>query len=47
MHGRLAFDPASGGRHLQDVYMEFDDFVARRRVLLGHHIPAPATGDSA
>jgi gamma-butyrobetaine dioxygenase len=47
MHGRLAFDPASGGRHLQDVYMEFDDLMARRRVLLGHHIPAPATGASA
>jgi alpha-ketoglutarate-dependent taurine dioxygenase len=47
MHGRLAFDPASGERHLQDVYMEFDDFMARRRVLLGHHVPAPATGGSA
>ena len=47
MHGRLAFDPASGGRHLQDVYMEFDDLMARRRVLLGHHIPAPATGATA
>ena len=47
MHGRLAFDPASGGRHLQDVYMEFDDLMARRRVLLGTHIPAPATGGTA
>jgi gamma-butyrobetaine dioxygenase len=47
MHGRLAFDPTSGGRHLQDVYMEFDDFMARRRVLLGTHVPAPATGGSA
>ena len=44
MHGRLAFDPASGARHLQDVYMELDDLMARRRVLLGTHIPAPATG---
>jgi len=44
MHGRLAFDPASGGRHLQDVYMDFDDLMARRRVLLGHHIPTPADG---
>jgi gamma-butyrobetaine dioxygenase len=44
MHGRLAFDPTSGGRHLQDVYMEHDDLMARRRVLLGTHIPAPATG---
>jgi gamma-butyrobetaine dioxygenase len=47
MHGRLAFDPASGGRHLQDVYMDFDDLMARRRVLLGHHIPAPADGGDA
>jgi gamma-butyrobetaine dioxygenase len=47
MHGRLAFDPASGGRHLQDVYMDFDDLMARRRVLLGHHIPEPADGGEA
>jgi gamma-butyrobetaine dioxygenase len=47
MHGRLAFDPASGGRHLQDVYMDFDDLMARRRVLLGHHIPEPADGGDA
>lgn len=40
MHGRLAFDPASGGRHLQDVYMEYDDLVARQRVLSGTHVPA-------
>ena len=33
MHGRLAFDPTSGARHLQDVYMEYDDFMARARVL--------------
>lgn len=43
MHGRLAFDPRSGARHLQDVYMEYDDLVARRRVLTGTHIPTPAT----
>jgi alpha-ketoglutarate-dependent taurine dioxygenase len=43
MHGRLPFDPTSGARHLQDVYMEYDDLIARRRVLSGHHIPAPAT----
>ncbi len=42
MHGRLPFDPASGGRHLQDVYMEYDDLMARRRVLLGHHRPVSA-----
>jgi gamma-butyrobetaine dioxygenase len=47
LHGRLAFDPASGGRHLQDVYMDFDDLMARRRVLLGNHIPEPADGGEA
>jgi gamma-butyrobetaine dioxygenase len=47
LHGRLAFDPASGGRHLQDVYMDFDDLMARRRVLLGNHIPEPADGGDA
>jgi gamma-butyrobetaine dioxygenase len=39
LHGRLAFDPASGARHLQDVYMEWDDLMARRRVLRGGHKP--------
>ena len=43
MHGRLSFDPTSGARHLQDVYMEYDDFIARARVLSGTHIPAPST----
>lgn len=43
LHGRLSFDPASGARHLQDVYMEYDDLMARRRVLLGDHKPLPAT----
>ena len=47
MHGRLAFDPTSGARHLQDVYMEFDDFMARRRVLLGTHKPVPAQPQEA
>lgn len=42
LHGRLPYDPASGARHLQDVYMEFDDFTARRRVLRGEHKPLPA-----
>jgi len=42
MHGRLPFDPTSGARHLQDVYMEYDDLMARRRVLLGTHKPMPA-----
>ncbi len=44
LHGRLAFDPASGSRHLQDVYMEYDDLMARRRVLQGIHKPMPADG---
>lgn len=47
LHGRLAYDPTTGSRHLQDVYMEYDDLMARRRVLLGHHIPEPATGGAA
>ncbi len=42
LHGRLPFDPASGARHLQDVYMEWDDLMARRRVLRGEHLPLPA-----
>lgn len=44
MHGRLPYDPASGARHLQDVYMEYDDLLARRRVLAGTHKPASAAG---
>ncbi len=43
LHGRLSFDPTSGARHLQDVYMEYDDLMARRRVLLGTHRPLSAT----
>jgi len=39
LHGRRAFDPTSGDRHLQDVYLEYDDLMARRRVLRGTHIP--------
>lgn len=42
LHGRLPYDPTSGARHLQDVYMEFDDLMARRRVLRGEHRPLPA-----
>ena len=41
LHGRLAFDPSSGDRHLQDLYMEWDDVMAKRRVLRGH-IPRAA-----
>ena len=36
LHGRKAFDPLSGRRHLQDLYMEWDDVMAHRRVLRGH-----------
>ena len=43
LHGRLAFDPASGARHLQDVYMEYDDLMARRSVLMRRPQPAPRT----
>jgi gamma-butyrobetaine dioxygenase len=43
LHGRLPFDPTSGARHLQDVYMEWDDLMAHRRVLRGEHLPLPAT----
>lgn len=43
LHGRLPFDPTGGARHLQDVYMEYDDLMARRRVLLGTHQPLSAT----
>ena len=42
LHGRLPYDPTSGARHLQDVYMDFDDFLARRRVLRGEHKPMAA-----
>jgi gamma-butyrobetaine dioxygenase len=47
LHGRLGFDPTSGARHLQDVYMEYDDLMARRRVLLGIHKPMPAAPGDA
>lgn len=46
LHGRLPYDPASGARHLQDVYLEYDDLMGRRRVLRGEHRPLPATGDA-
>jgi gamma-butyrobetaine dioxygenase len=44
LHGRLAFDPDSGARHLQDVYMEFDDLMDRLNVLTGTHKPVPSNG---
>lgn len=42
LHGRMPFVPGTGARHLQDVYMEFDDFMAKRRVLMGVHKPVPS-----
>jgi gamma-butyrobetaine dioxygenase len=44
LHGRLAFDPDSGARHLQDVYMEYDDLMDRLNVLTGTHKPVPSNG---
>lgn len=44
LHGRQAFDPVSGPRHLQDVYMEWDDLMDRHNVLSGTHKPTPSTG---
>lgn len=43
LHGRMPFEPGSGARHLQDVYMEWDDLMAHRRVLRGEHMPLSAT----
>jgi alpha-ketoglutarate-dependent taurine dioxygenase len=44
LHGRQAFDPTSGARHLQDVYMEYDDLMDRYNVLSGTHKPVPSNG---
>jgi gamma-butyrobetaine dioxygenase len=33
MHGRQAFEPNSGPRHLQGCYVDTDDFLSRLRVL--------------
>ena len=33
MHGRNAYDPSTGGRHLQLSYMDFDDVMSRIRML--------------
>jgi len=44
LHGRRAFDPASGARHLQDVYLEYDDLMDRLNVLQGTHKPVPSNG---
>jgi len=34
MHGRNAYNPSSGGRHLQLSYMDYDDVLSRIRMLL-------------
>jgi gamma-butyrobetaine dioxygenase len=44
LHGRKSFDPLSGARHLQDVYMEYDDLMDRLNVLSGTHKPVPSNG---
>ena len=44
LHGRMSFDPTSGARHLQDVYMEYDDLMDRLNVLAGTHKPLPSHG---
>ena len=33
LHGRAAFDPATGGRHLQGCYVDRDQLLSRIRVL--------------
>jgi gamma-butyrobetaine dioxygenase len=33
LHGREAFDPSSGPRHLEGCYVDWDDFMSRLRVL--------------
>jgi gamma-butyrobetaine dioxygenase len=33
LHGREAFDPSSGERHLQGCYVDIDDMMSRMRVL--------------
>jgi gamma-butyrobetaine dioxygenase len=34
LHGRTAFDPTSGDRHLQGCYVDMDDFLAKLRVAM-------------
>jgi len=34
MHGRNAYDPSTGGRHLQLSYMDYDDVLSRIRMLM-------------
>ncbi|MEL7157684.1 MAG: TauD/TfdA family dioxygenase, partial [Actinomycetota bacterium] len=37
LHGRTAYDPTTGARHLQDVYFEFEDLINRLYRLRGGH----------
>eukprot|EP01116_Phalansterium_solitarium_P022887 TRINITY_DN7742_c0_g1_i2.p1 TRINITY_DN7742_c0_g1~~TRINITY_DN7742_c0_g1_i2.p1 ORF type:complete len:437 (+),score=57.78 TRINITY_DN7742_c0_g1_i2:736-2046(+) len=38
LHGRDAFDAASGARHLQGTYVELDDFFSRYQTLAARHL---------
>lgn len=38
LHGRAAFDPNSGTRHLEGCYVDADDFMSRLRVLERVHV---------
>lgn len=40
MHGRTAYDPASGERHLQLSYMDYDDVISRIRMIKKAQIQA-------
>jgi gamma-butyrobetaine dioxygenase len=43
LHGRDAFDPQSGPRHLQGCYVDRDDFLSRLRLLeSARPVPSPA-----
>jgi gamma-butyrobetaine dioxygenase len=37
LHGRAAFDPNSGSRHLEGCYIDGDDFMSRLRILEREH----------
>jgi gamma-butyrobetaine dioxygenase len=38
LHGREAFDPNTGPRHLQGCYVDLDEWHSRIRVLAGEHL---------
>jgi gamma-butyrobetaine dioxygenase len=44
LHGREAFDPGSGRRHLQGAYLDRDLIRSRQRVLERTRAGPPATG---